>query len=444
MAQTSKKINTVLLGLNELNFDYVKQYSKKYGLKGFNKVFKEYKICETNSEKEHKLLEPWIQWTTIYTGMSYNEHKVFRLGDIVNTNHEQIFESLENKGLKIGAVSPFNAKNNLSNPAFFVPDPWTKTNVSGNWLINSIYKSVSQSVNDNSKGKLKLSTVTALMIGVLICTPINKYLMYLNFFLKRKKPGIKAVILDSILSDMFLFLLKWKKPEFSNLFLNSGAHIQHHYLFNSKLYKGNFKNPEWYCPNNHDPLEIILKLYDKIIDKLLKSGYNIFIATGLHQEPHKKLTYYWRINEHDKFISTLGIKYKSLLPRMSRDFLIEFDNSKDCKACESYLQSFIMKSDNKRIFHTDNRGDSLFVELIYSMEIFNNDSIISKNDGKELKNFKKYVSFVAIKNGEHNGLGYFIYDPKYNKKRLPKKIELRKLREIIENTTLSLVNSFKK
>ena len=211
MAQISKKINTVLLGLNELNFDYVKQYSKKYGLKGFNKVFKEYKICETNSEKEHKLLEPWIQWTTIYTGMSYNEHKVFRLGDIVNTNHEQIFESLENKGLKIGAVSPFNAKNNLSNPAFFVPDPWTKTNVSGNWLINSIYKSVSQSVNDNSKGKLKLSTVTALMIGVLICTPINKYLMYLNFFLKRKKPGIKAVILDSILSDMFLFLLKWKK-----------------------------------------------------------------------------------------------------------------------------------------------------------------------------------------------------------------------------------------
>ena len=44
------------------------------------------------------------------------------------------------------------------------------------------------------------------------------------------------------------------KPDFSNLFLNSGAHIQHHYLFNSKAYLGNIKNPEWYCPKDYDPL----------------------------------------------------------------------------------------------------------------------------------------------------------------------------------------------
>ena len=33
------------------------------------------------------------------------------------------------------------------------------------------------------------------------------------------------------------------QPDFSNLFLNSGAHIQHHYLFNSKAYVGDIKNP---------------------------------------------------------------------------------------------------------------------------------------------------------------------------------------------------------
>ena len=57
---------------------------------------------------------------------------------------------------------------------------------------------------------------------------------------------------------------------FSNLFLNSGAHIQHHYLFNSKAYQGNLKNPDWYCPNGYDPLIQILSEYDYQLGKLLK------------------------------------------------------------------------------------------------------------------------------------------------------------------------------
>jgi len=41
----------------------------------------------------------------------------------------------------------------------------------------------------------------------------------------------KALILDSLLVDVHFTLWIKYKPDFSNLFLNSGAHIQHHYLF---------------------------------------------------------------------------------------------------------------------------------------------------------------------------------------------------------------------
>lgn len=83
---------------------------------------------------------------------------------------------------------------------------------------------------------------------------------------------------------MHLKLWKKHKPDFSNLFLNSGAHIQHHYLFNSKAYQGDLKNPDWYCSVDFDPLIKILSEYDYQIGKLLKlKDVKLIIATGLHQ-----------------------------------------------------------------------------------------------------------------------------------------------------------------
>ena len=130
------KTKTILLGLNELNFDYIKFYINQGLLPNFKKILETQPTIETVSEKDYKLLEPWVQWVTIHSGKAYNEHKVFRLGDIVNhPGGSQLFEELENDGLLVGAVSPFNADNRLRNPAFFVPDPWTKTEASSTILV---------------------------------------------------------------------------------------------------------------------------------------------------------------------------------------------------------------------------------------------------------------------------------------------------------------------
>jgi len=129
----------ILLGLNELNFDYIQYYINNGSLKNFKSLFENNGYIETTSENEYKLLEPWIQWVTVTTGKTYEEHKVFRLGDIVNRKDlNQIFEIFENKGFKVGGVSPFNVDNRLKDPAFFVPDPWTQTKSSGSWLLRKL------------------------------------------------------------------------------------------------------------------------------------------------------------------------------------------------------------------------------------------------------------------------------------------------------------------
>ena len=428
---------TILLGLNELNFDFIKFYIKQGLLPNFRKLFEIQPPIETTSEKEYKLLEPWVQWVTIHTGKTFDEHKVFRLGDIVNNPElSQLFEELEAEGLSVGAVSPFNAENRLNNPAFFIPDPWTRTNPSGNGVVKALYQAVHQSVNDNAKSKLNLKSMISLGLGLLLYVPISRWFHYLKTVSKAKKPGAKAVVLDSLLADVHLTLWKKHKPDFSNLFLNSGAHIQHHYLFNSKAYQGDLKNPKSYCPDGYDPLIQILLEYDYQLGKLLKlNNVKLIIATGLHQQPHKDLTFYWRLKEHVKFADMIGIKnFTEILPRMSRDFLVKFSNEKDAVDAEKLLNSFYASSDNIKIFEVDNRGASLFVELVYPNDIENNDSIYSKESNFKLEKFKTYIAFVAIKNGQHNGIGYVTssFDLK-----LENRIKLTSLKSVVKKVALN-------
>jgi hypothetical protein len=400
----------ILIGLNEINFEYIEKYIEMGHLPNFKNIFNTYSYTQTISENKYQLLEPWIQWVTIHTGKTYDEHQIFRLGDI--TEHptlKQLWNIAEEKGLKVGAISPFNARNDLKNPLFFIPDPWTKTPASGSELIKKLAEAASQSVNDNANSKLSLSSVLTILKSFLSYVPIKNWFSYVKLATKITKPGTKAIIFDKILGDVFIN--QWNKttPDFSSLFLNSGAHIQHHYMFNSKVYDGQLRNPAWYCPEGYDPLLEVLKQYDCILGDILKlSNTRLFIATGLHQKAHKHSTYYWRIKDHVNTMKSLGVtKFKEALPRMSRDFLLTFDNIEEANEAATLLSSFISSTDNKLIFEVDNRGLSLFIELIYDNDIDENLSIMSPLNNVSIK-LKPLVSFVAIKNGEHDGIGYFI------------------------------------
>ncbi len=431
------KNKTILLGLNELNFDYIKFYVNKGLLPNFKKLFDLQPPIETISENEYRLLEPWVQWVTIHTGKKYSEHKIFRLGDIVNSSElSQIFEELENEGLLVGAVSPFNSDNRLKNPAYFVPDPWTKTKVSGNWIVKSLYKAVSQSVNDNASEKLNFRSIISLAFGLLLYVPISRWAHYFKTLINLNKPGSKAIILDSLLADIHFSLWKNKNPNFSTLFLNSGAHIQHHYLFNSEAYKGSNKNPEWYCSKGYDPLIKILLEYDFQISKLIKQkDVKLLVLTGLHQQPHEHITFYWRLKEHVKFAKIIGIEeFTELLPRMSRDFLINFKSEAAAIKAEKLLNSCYMSKDKLKVFQIDNRGLSLFIELVYPDEITENDSIFIKETNFKLENFKSYIAFVAIKNGEHNGIGYLTSN--FNLEIPNNSVQLKDVKDLIKSHSL--------
>ena len=398
--------NLIFIELNEINFDVVSYYLDKCEiLPGFKKVFAQ-GIVNTQAESEYKNLEPWVQWPSVHTGKTYSEHNIFRLGDFVNSIDEQFFEKVEKVGFSVGAVSPMNASNKLKNPAFFIPDPWTKTPCDNSYFSRSITDAIVQAVNDNSQSKLTIKTILHLGMAFIALVKPARYIPMVKYAVNALgKPWRKALFLDMLLYEIHKTLCKRKKPNFSTLFLNAGAHIQHHYFFNSPYVDSpKLKNPAWYIGKDDDPFLEMLKVYDEMLTDLLEfPNTEIIVATGLSQKPYEQLKFYYRLKDHASFLEKIGVEFIDVVPRMTRDFLVSFDSEEQALKAEQQLSKILVNNEVKLFEEIDNRGQDIFVVLTYPSEI--TDKTIISYSGKESL-LSDLVSFVAIKNGEHQSKGF--------------------------------------
>jgi hypothetical protein len=402
----------VLIELNEINFDVVNKYvqhsPRKYP---FLKKMLNGAQVRTTSEHIYEELEPWVQWVSVHTGLTYSEHGVYRLGDIVGSKKPQFFEKLEGNGLKVGAISAMNAENRLKTPAYFIPDPWTLTPTDGSWWSRKLSEAVSQAVNDNAQARLSYTSVVSLLLGLIRFAKPSHYIQYIKLALgSRGASWRKALFLDLFLHDVHMSLYKKHSPNFSTLFLNAGAHIQHHYFLNAKPIKTNVKtqNPEWYVSKDQDPIADMLEVYDRIVGEYLSlPETEVIVATGLSQIPYDRVKFYYRLKNHESFLKDLGIQFNKVVPRMTRDFLIEFDSSLLASDAQKILSTVKVLPDDVQLFGgIDNRGSSLFVTLTFPHEIKENTTFAI---GERTLELKPNVVFVAIKNGMHQGDGFAFF-----------------------------------
>ncbi len=395
--------------LNEVMFPYVEKYIRLGKLKGFKELIERHGITKTVSEHAYDNLEPWIQWVSAHTGLSYAEHRVFRLGDIVKKEVPQIWETLESTGVPVAAISPINAANRTKHSVLFVPDPWTDTAASGGFVIQRFHAALAQVVNDNARNRLSITSAIWLALGFAAVARPCKWLTYLQLaFTSRHRPWRRAIFLDLLLEDLFWKFRKKTRGGFFTLFFNAAAHIQHHYMFSSQVYAGALKNPNWYVPEGYDPIFEVYEAYDSVLSRMLKSfpSSRLMIVTGLSQIPCSKATFYWRLVDHTQFLCLLGVRFRQVLPRMSRDFVIEFDTTEQAAEAARFLGALCVDNTD-RFFAIDNRGKDLFLSLILDRDI-DLESTLTYQGGILLRSLRSYLAFVAIKNGQHTGTGYLI------------------------------------
>jgi len=400
------------LELNEVNFEFVKAYCAQGKLPALDRLIRTHGLIETSSEKAYEDLEPWIQWVSAHTGQSLAQHGVFRLGDILERpDLRQIWEILEAEGCNVGAISPMNARNACKHPAFFVPDPWTRSEIVGSPLIHRLYEAIAQIVNDNAQARIDKASFAWLGAGLMRFAHPRNYALYASISAQAlRKSWARALLLDLLLADVFIRETSQSRPDFASLFLNAAAHIQHHHMFDADAYQGDHSNPDWYADND-DPILRVYELYDRVVGQVARlfPDHRLLIATGLHQIPYPELLFYWRLKDHEGFLRELAIPFARVEPRMSRDFVVFCADTGQAAEAERMLCA-VTADDGDALFEVDNRGESLFVLLRYPQDIPPSLGYrISTDDGvRTFADLRSKCAFVAIKNGEHDGIGYLI------------------------------------
>lgn len=441
-------LTLICLQLNELNFPFIADYAQRGLLPNFKNFFDRHGFVETQSEHEHRLANPWIQWPTVHTGLDYHDHKVFRLGDIVKTRLPDIYEELERHGVKVAAMSAFNAANRTSKAAFFVPDPWTDTRVDAPPSVRRINDAFRQVTDDYAQNRIALKSVVNLVTGGatnLKWTRLTAYLAETAKFVSGKK-WMRAVVGDRLLADAFVTQVKKHKPGFSTLFLNGGAHLQHHYMFSSSSYHGERRNPAWIVEDGCDPLLDALTLYDEVLGDVvaytdsLPNG-RVVLVTGLHQEPHERETCYYRLKDETAILRELGIEFESSYRLMTEDFVLVFANDAAAAFAERQIleiESFDTdaifyretgdaavrtNATHAQVFHVENRGKDLYVQLRpvarpipETMKVRRGNIVVA--------DFGRRADFAQYKNTHHHGTGYYA-DSAFAPGQLPKSFPLR-------------------
>lgn len=399
----------ISLELNEINFDFVEHYIAAGKLPAFKALLAKYQLFETEAQEEYPNLEPWIQWPTIYSGRTYGEHGIFRLGDIVHHGHVQIWEYLESRGKKVGAISPMNAANRCEAPAFFLPDPWTETAITADEGTAQLYGILKRYVNDNASDERSMVAVAKDLLPRLVSTmSLGSLPEYARIVMKSvKHKWARAAFLDRLLADVFVAQVKTHDVDFASLFLNAGAHIQHHHMYDSDVYDGPSSNPSWYssaADNDADPLLFIYQTYDDILGDFMKMpDWRLMITTGISQRPNTREHYQYRMVDHQAFLEHLGLKDFIVVPRMSRDFRLEFPDAAAASRGVDLLGQ--VTCGGKPLFTIEERAHDLFCQVGYYGRP---DQLAHVAVGGRTIDASSSLVLVSIENGLHRPIGFHV------------------------------------
>ena len=399
----------IIIQFNEANFDLIKKYVQKYPqLKGFKSIISSHLEINTESESEYEKLEPWIQWASFQTGLSYDQHKAFHLGQCEELKDKGMFYDLS-KDFNIGVFGCMNQPPS-GNEKVYIPDPWSTYGPDNSTSSLAVHKVLKFLINRNASLSSPFKVLKELIIMFFAIQSLKKYKIVFKatYAFIKKDRAMLASLFDSLFLLYSISRHHKENLDLSAVFLNGFAHVQHHYMLSSEFVDS--ENPSWYIDKKLDPVLTSLKIFDDVFNLMIKKNIKFSIVTALSQEPYPKPFIYWRFLNHDRLFKKLLPFDFICIPRMTRDFHLSFSTPEEARSAKNILEHANILQENKEypaFNYFDLDGDTLFASFIYSNQEKNVELVY-----EDIKiNLEHEIVFVALKNGGHIGNGWAYINP---------------------------------
>jgi hypothetical protein len=364
----------VLLELNELSPTLMNRFIDDGELPNFKRLRDSSQVYVSDAEEIAPNLEPWIQWVTVHSGLPYNEHRVFHLGDGHKLKVKSLWDLVSERGRRVWVCGSMNVKYERPINGVILPDPWSSDTTPYPDDLMSFFRFVQHAVQEHTNERAHISKSDAARFlkflathGLTFHTARSLVLQLLSERCTGKGRWKRATILDKMQRDIFLHYFRKQRPDFSTFFLNSTAHFQHMYWRNMdpepfKLKPTNQEQSEY-----RDAILYGYREMDRIVVDIMDAAPKdavLILATALSQQPclvyedsgGKKFYRPWTF---DRLLEFVGVESWSFLePVMSEQFHIHFATKTEATRAAELLAS--LRVEGKQVMAVEIKSSVVF------------------------------------------------------------------------------------
>jgi hypothetical protein len=417
MRQPGAPRPVVMLEFNELSPVLMDTFISQGALPNFKRLRDSSQVFVSDAEEAAPNLEPWIQWVTVHSGLSYDEHGIFHLGDGHKLQAKSLWDLASDAGQSVWVCGSMNVKFEKPLTGAVVPDPWAAGIKSHPAELDDYFTFVQKNVQEHTNESAPMSKGDAFrflkfMLGHGLSAHTIQSVISQLMAERRTGKGRwrRATILDKMQRDVFLHYMRKLKPQFSTFFLNSTAHFQHMHWRNMDPEPFKVKPTSAEQEEYRDAILYGYREMDRLVGDIVAAAPAdavIVLSTALSQQPC--LIYediggktFYRPRVFERVLEFAGItKWTSIDPVMSEEFQVHFDSPADAQAAGEALRRLYVG--DKPAMRVEMKGDGVFAGCGIFEQMESHEVMLEGGaNGNSTPFFRLFYQAEGTKSGMHH------------------------------------------
>jgi hypothetical protein len=410
----------LLLEFNEICPQLIDKWMDEGKLPNFAAFHRLSQVFTTIADvSDPELLEPWIQWYSIHTGLPYHEHEVFYLTDGPKAGHQDIWRCLHAIGKSVMNCSSMNARSLAGDRVFYLPDPWCTNEPAFPDEIEPFKSVMAKLVQENTKGiDLTPSELFPFLIFLLrhglAPDTVWAILKQLNSeqFSRWDVKWRRVALADRLQFDVFRHYYRRMRPDFATFFINSTAHLQHSYWRHMDPEAFSLKPSSREAATYRDAVLFGYRAMDALLGRfctLIDDETTMILCSALSQQPFLKREdrggqRFYRLRDISQFRRLIGIEPRLVEPTMTHQYLFRFDDPAQAEHAVAAISH--IRLGNEQVLAASVSGDAVYIGCQLFDEVDKGSQltgISGRNDPVSF--FDLFYPIDAVKSGCHHPEG---------------------------------------
>lgn len=333
----------IVLELNELAPPLIERFIADGSLPQFARLRAESATFVTDAEETQGHLNPWIQWVTAHTGLSYAEHGVFKLGEGAQLDAPTVADEVGRAGGEVWLCGPMNVVPNEPVVGMYLPDPWSPDPVPQPAELAPFASFVRANVQEHTNARHRLGPRDIARFGAFMVrhglSPRTAWRTARQLGGERvnKVPRWqRAALLDQFQWDVFEHYYRRRRPTFATLFSNTTAHFQHLYWRHMDPDPFTLKPSDEERATYGDAVRFGYTEMDELVGRAIdladEFGAILVFATAISQQPYVLAeegdgSRFHRPHDLDDFVERVGLRgVVKATPVMAGQFHLFFES----------------------------------------------------------------------------------------------------------------------